>query len=492
MAWVPPVGAPPSPAGTRRSGARVPAKLAAEAGRAHRRRRPDADAARPRAQVLGHDGDGAGPAVAGADAAAHADALIALAEGPVAGEADAPDPAGACAGAGEAEYAVLVGDVGLGHQAGVLAEGHTRGGPRGPYGAHAGPVVGGGVVDEGGLLVAGVVDVADDGVAARRRVGRRRRQRRAHEGGTGGRRRQAQHPSSRRRRLPLAVLLLGHPALLAVVLRELRALPSGRLVSHVARSVATYGPYPRQRRPHPLSVRSGAAVVVVRPGDGHRARAVLDGYIAGSPQEAADLDRMLELAGHRPVEPGRMLHFTGSAFVVHPPTRVLLRWHARQPLQVGGHADPGERPAPSPAAGDGWSTSSVARRAPAAAASSRPDQRHRARHEHADLRFVLATAEPDAARPEQPSGRLRWLTVAEAMALTTEANVRESLARIGRRSRRCRARPTASARPKAFRARHRRCIVRTLVISAMSRRSARDRHCAGARTRRCPHVQGGP
>jgi 8-oxo-dGTP pyrophosphatase MutT (NUDIX family) len=171
-------------------------------------------------------------------------------------------------------------------------------------------------------------------------------------------------------------------------------------------------------------------------------RSLLDAYTARSPQEAADLARMLELARHAdPWTRAGLLHFTGSAFVVHPPTRrVLLRWHARQDawLQVGGHADPGELEPLAIARREAYEETALTDLLPW------PDERllHLAivpvprsatepSHEHADLRFVLATADPDAARPEQPSGRLRWLTVPEATALTTEANVRESLQRIG-------------------------------------------------------------
>jgi hypothetical protein len=51
-------------------------------------------------------------------------------------------------------------------------------------------------------------------------------------------------------------------------------------------------------------------------------------------------------------------------------------------------------------------------------------------HEHADLRFVFATAEPGAVRPENPDAPLRWLTVAEAERLTAEDNLRETLRRL--------------------------------------------------------------
>lgn len=53
-------------------------------------------------------------------------------------------------------------------------------------------------------------------------------------------------------------------------------------------------------------------------------------------------------------------------------------------------------------------------------------------HEHADIRYVLSTATPDEARPENPSAELRWLTIADAFELTDEANMRESLSRVER------------------------------------------------------------
>lgn len=170
-------------------------------------------------------------------------------------------------------------------------------------------------------------------------------------------------------------------------------------------------------------------------------RRLLAAHPPGSPEEAGDLGRMQALAAE--VDPwtrARRLHFTGSAFVVHPPSRrVLLRWHARQQawLQVGGHAEVGEDDPLAIARREGeeetglsdlepWPDDRLLHAVivPVPASATEPD------HEHADLRFVLATVTPDAARPEQPSGRLRWLTVAEAVALTTEANVQESLSRI--------------------------------------------------------------
>ena len=48
------------------------------------------------------------------------------------------------------------------------------------------------------------------------------------------------------------------------------------------------------------------------------------------------------------------------------------------------------------------------------------------------MRFFLATSTPDAVVPEQPDAPLRWLTVPEALELTTEVNLRETLNRAER------------------------------------------------------------
>jgi hypothetical protein len=53
-------------------------------------------------------------------------------------------------------------------------------------------------------------------------------------------------------------------------------------------------------------------------------------------------------------------------------------------------------------------------------------------HEHADLRFLLATDTPDVVQPENPGAQLRWLSIADAVALTSEANLQEFLSRVQR------------------------------------------------------------
>jgi 8-oxo-dGTP pyrophosphatase MutT (NUDIX family) len=161
--------------------------------------------------------------------------------------------------------------------------------------------------------------------------------------------------------------------------------------------------------------------------------------------EAADLDRVRGLlAAGDPWQRTTALHVTVSALVVHPPTgRVLLRWHARQQawLQVGGHADPGEDDPLAIAIREGREETGLDDLVPwpdaATAATVHvvivavPAAAHEPSHEHADVRFVLATDSPDAVRPENPAAVLRWLSVPEAQALTTEPNVRETLTRVG-------------------------------------------------------------
>jgi len=170
---------------------------------------------------------------------------------------------------------------------------------------------------------------------------------------------------------------------------------------------------------------------------------VLARYRPAIDAEAADLERVRSLlAADDPFHRSTPLHVTGSALIVHPPTRrVLLRWHQRQGawLQVGGHADPGETDPLAVALREGeeetglrnlvpWPDAAIVHLAivpvPAAA--------HEPAHEHADLRFVLATRTPEAAYPENPTAALRWLTVPEARTLTAELNLHETLTRLER------------------------------------------------------------
>jgi 8-oxo-dGTP pyrophosphatase MutT (NUDIX family) len=168
---------------------------------------------------------------------------------------------------------------------------------------------------------------------------------------------------------------------------------------------------------------------------------LLSSYRPADAAEEADVERVRALlAGGGDVWSRAIpLHVTASALIVHPATgRVLLRWHERQHawLQVGGHGDPGETDPVAVALREGEEETGLTDLAawpgivhvvivPVNAKGDEPA------HEHADVRFVLATGTPEMARPEKPTAPLRWVGVAEALELTSEANLRETIARVG-------------------------------------------------------------
>jgi 8-oxo-dGTP pyrophosphatase MutT (NUDIX family) len=171
---------------------------------------------------------------------------------------------------------------------------------------------------------------------------------------------------------------------------------------------------------------------------------LLDRYEPEGDAEAADVRRVRALAEIAP-DPWRRdlpLHVTASALIVHPPTaRVLLRWHQRQRawLQVGGHGDPGETDSLAIALREAAEETALPDLTPWPDAALQqitivdvPPGKGEPAHEHADLRFFLATQSPDAARPENEGAPLRWLSLAEAHDATTEANLRETLSRLER------------------------------------------------------------
>jgi 8-oxo-dGTP pyrophosphatase MutT (NUDIX family) len=174
---------------------------------------------------------------------------------------------------------------------------------------------------------------------------------------------------------------------------------------------------------------------------------LLDAYRPEGEAETADLARIRALASgaESAEDPWRRelpLHVTASALIVHPPTaRVLLRWHERVQawLQVGGHGDPGESDALAIALREAGEETGLADLAPwpdghlqQVVIVSVPAGRGEPAHEHADLRFFMATATPDAARAENEHTPLRWLSLAQAREATSEASVREALTRLER------------------------------------------------------------
>lgn len=136
------------------------------------------------------------------------------------------------------------------------------------------------------------------------------------------------------------------------------------------------------------------------------------------------------------------LHITASAVIVQPDNGdLLLRWHQRQQawLQVGGHADPGETSPLAIALREAGEETGLTDLVPwpdselrHVAIVSVPEGNGEPAHEHADLRFVLATRRPEAATPESPDAPLRWVTPGEAQGATSEPNLRETLDRVRR------------------------------------------------------------
>lgn len=172
------------------------------------------------------------------------------------------------------------------------------------------------------------------------------------------------------------------------------------------------------------------------------ATALLTRYVPRSTDEAADVARVRDLVDttDNPWHRSTPLHVTASALVVHRESeRVLLRWHKRQRawLHVGGHGEPGETDPVDIALREAHEETGLTDLTP----WPEPELVHvvivpvRAKgaepaHEHADLRFVLATACPDSARPEKPDAEVRWLSLAEAHETTTSPSLRETLTRV--------------------------------------------------------------
>jgi 8-oxo-dGTP pyrophosphatase MutT (NUDIX family) len=169
---------------------------------------------------------------------------------------------------------------------------------------------------------------------------------------------------------------------------------------------------------------------------------LLDRYRPRDESEIADVTRLRELVSSSadPWSRSAPLHVTASALIVHPDSgEVLLRWHQRQQawLQVGGHGDPGEYDPLSIALREAREETGLADLVPWPDSELRqvvivsvPAAAAEPAHEHADLRFLLATRTPHAASAESPDAPLRWLTVGAASELTAEDNLRVLLSQL--------------------------------------------------------------
>lgn len=173
-----------------------------------------------------------------------------------------------------------------------------------------------------------------------------------------------------------------------------------------------------------------------------RLASLLGTHRAADATEVADVARLRNaIAAGDVYSRTTALHVTGSAIVVHVPTRrVLLRWHPRMQMwmQVGGHFDAGEHEPLAVALREGHEETGLTDLrsmtsdpvqiviVPVPAHGGEPA------HEHADFRYVLATDTPDAIVAESETARLRWLTVDDARREVREDNLRELLDRVAR------------------------------------------------------------
>ena len=171
---------------------------------------------------------------------------------------------------------------------------------------------------------------------------------------------------------------------------------------------------------------------------------VLEDFRPLSEDEAADVARLRQLAAEGdPWTRASALHATGSAVIIHPPTRrVLLRWHERMQawLQVGGHADPGETHPLDIALREAREETGLSDLAPWPDAAHAaiiqvaivpvPAGRGEPEHQHADVRYVLSTGSPERIAAESEAARLAWLDLDEAIATVAEDNLRVCLERL--------------------------------------------------------------
>jgi 8-oxo-dGTP pyrophosphatase MutT (NUDIX family) len=169
---------------------------------------------------------------------------------------------------------------------------------------------------------------------------------------------------------------------------------------------------------------------------------VLSRYQPRGPVEEQDLSRLRALV-HSNADPWSrkaLLHVTGSALVVDQAAgRVLLRWHEgmQRWLQVGGHGDPGEQDPLAIALREGREETGLPDLVPLFADPVQvvivpvPARSDEPAHEHADIRYVLATSRPDEAVAENSTAALRWLSLDDAHDAVTEENLHEFLRRIG-------------------------------------------------------------
>lgn len=165
-------------------------------------------------------------------------------------------------------------------------------------------------------------------------------------------------------------------------------------------------------------------------------------FSATTPVESVDLALMREVAASSsPFDRTSRFHLTSSALIVDPDgKRVLLRWHGRHRrwMQVGGHGDPGELSPFAIAIREAIEESGLSDLSPYPTDEPEivqvvvvdvPESADEESHRHGDIRYLMASAHPEAIRPESPDTPLRWCGIEEARGLVEEDNLRQLLDR---------------------------------------------------------------
>ncbi|MGH9171561.1 MAG: NUDIX hydrolase [Acidimicrobiales bacterium] len=170
--------------------------------------------------------------------------------------------------------------------------------------------------------------------------------------------------------------------------------------------------------------------------------------IATTAAERADVARVLGLLGLSadPWARSSPFHLTASALIVHRAShRVLLRWHEHLKMwaHVGGHGDPGETDPVAVCVREGREETGLWDLCPCEmpgrlaaggllhlAVVRHPGRTGEPEHEHADLRFLLETDEPEAAREESPTTPVKWLSFTEAISAVGTDTLRLTIERL--------------------------------------------------------------
>lgn len=164
--------------------------------------------------------------------------------------------------------------------------------------------------------------------------------------------------------------------------------------------------------------------------------ALLSSYEPSDAREHAFLTRMHALArSPSPFDRGSFApgHFTASAFVVEPNSHSLLLILHRKLglwLQPGGHIDPGDEMAELAARREVLEETGVRELSPLFGNAgifdvdihAIPPRKNEPGHEHFDVRFAFAAADPTLTCSDEVAGA-RWVPLAELPTLTSDESV---------------------------------------------------------------------